>query len=254
MSPVQRILLAIALWITLVLFTRWIILPLLRVGPNRDPRTIIIWRIAQIYCALIHRAQYLGFENLRRKIDPGPLIIVANHTCAVDPVLIQSACHFAIRWLMAREMMIPHLDWLWETQRIIPVDREKSESRPLREAIRHIRAGRVIGIFPEARIVKPPGQIRPFQPGVGAIVAKTRAPVLLVWISGTPDTQSMTRSFLTPSRARIQFVDLMHFHDTTDPAEITRRIRRRLAQASSWPLNDDPMPADPVPTPSQDPF
>ena len=46
---------------------------------------------------------------------PGPLVVVGNHTAGIDPLLVQSACIFEIRWLMLSEMMVggPTLQALW---------------------------------------------------------------------------------------------------------------------------------------------
>lgn len=243
MSPLERVLLGVGLWIALVLIARWVVVPMLRYGPDRDPAKVLLWRASQVYCFIMHLPRYRGQEAIRRDVEPGGLIVVSNHTSSVDPVLIQCGCAFKIRWLMAKDMMIEQLDWLWDMQEIIPVSRDKADSAPVREAIRHVRRGGVIGIFPEARIVMPRGEIRPFQAGVGAIVARTGAPVLLVWLSNTPEADTMTGTFFTPSRSRIEFVEVMRFKDTDDAQEITERLRKRLSKVSGWPLNDEPMPA-----------
>lgn len=242
MSPLVVILLAFTGWVVLVLFARWVVLPALARGPGDDPAAGLLWRLARLYCRLVHRAAFRGEDDLRDQVDPGALIVVANHSSAVDPVLIQAACRFQIRWLMAADMMIPELDWLWNSQQIIPVARDGRDSRPLREAIRHIRSGGVIGIFPEGGIVEPRGEIRPFLSGVGFLVARTKAPVLLAWVSGTPETDRMSAAFISPSRSRVEFIGLREFVDVEDSEEVTSRLRQRLADVSGWPLSDKPMP------------
>jgi 1-acyl-sn-glycerol-3-phosphate acyltransferase len=172
------------------------------------------------------------------------LIIVSNHTSGVDPLLIQAACRFHIRWMMAADMMIPELDWVLTGRNVIPVARDGRDSTSAREAVRHVRSGGVVGIFPEGRIVTH-GEIRRFHPGVGLIAAKTQAPVLLVCVSGTPETDSMARSFTTPSRARVVFAELVRFK-SRDPIEITEQLRHRLSQIRPWPIHDAAKPILPV--------
>jgi 1-acyl-sn-glycerol-3-phosphate acyltransferase len=242
MSLAEKVLLGIVLWVAIVLLARFIVIPLLRFGPERDPVKVLIWRASQFYLWLLHRARYRGQERLRRTIKPGGLVVISNHTSSLDPMLIQCGCNFSIRWLMAKDMMIPQLDWLWKLQRIIPVSRDGSDSSPVRQAIRHVRGGGAVGIFPEARIVRPGGEIRPFHSGVGAIVARTGAPVMIVWVSGTPTTSNMTQAFFTPSRSKVEYVDVMEFDDQASAQSITEQLRARLSQASGWPLNDEPMP------------
>lgn len=229
-------------WISVVAGLRLCALPWLAKGPDGDWLVGLLWRIARLYCRVRHRARYLGFEELRSQLKPGPLIVVSNHTGSVDPLLIQSGCRFGVRWMMASEMITPSLSFLWRRIQPIPVNRDGRDLASAREAIRHLKAGGVVGIFPEGRIVAPPKQIRPFHSGVGLIVARSQAPVLLVWISGTPETSSLIGSMLRPSHARVEFIKLIDFKGETDATVITDRLRNDLAKASGWPLNDEPQP------------
>jgi 1-acyl-sn-glycerol-3-phosphate acyltransferase len=210
-----------------------------------------MWVCFRAYCRVVHRPTFAGLQHVPETNRPGGLIVVANHTGPVDPLLIQAACRFEIRWMMAEDMMIPQLDWLWRRQRMIPVARDGSDSGPAREAIRHVRAGGVIGIFPEGGIVIPRQEIRPFHNGVGLIIARTGAPVLLVWVSGTPRATGMFEALVSPSRARVEFVDRLELASMRGPAVITRRLRQRVAEASGWPLRDEPLVP---PRPDTDPF
>jgi 1-acyl-sn-glycerol-3-phosphate acyltransferase len=240
--------LAIA-WLVLVLLVRLLLLPVLRRAPGGDPLTGLMWYTLRAFCRLVHSPVYRGMEELRGRQGPGPLIVVSNHTGALDPLLIQAACRFEIRWMMAEALMYPALAPLWRRQRIIPVARDGADLPAAREAIRHVRGGGVLGIFPEGRIVTPPRQVWPFQAGVGLIVARTGAPVLLVWVSGTPDTNVVSRSLFTPSRACVRFSELMRFGERVHAAQITAALRQRLHEISDWPLNDHPPP--PLPSSAQ---
>jgi 1-acyl-sn-glycerol-3-phosphate acyltransferase len=212
----------------------------LKRGPRGEIILGILWRLVRVFCRVVHRARMNGLESLRDQQHSGPLIIVSNHTGAVDPLLIQGGCRFPIRWLMASDMMTPLLNRLWRHVTVIPVDRDGRDLVAAREAIRHVLAGGAIGIFPEGGIVVPPRQLRPFHPGVGLIVARTRAPVMLVWVSGTSEHANPTplKSILTPSHAKVEFIELMDFKGERDAAAITKALRQRIAAVSGWPLND----------------
>jgi len=235
-------LLALLIWVLLILFHRLTLYRAFRRGPRGEAVSGFVWYITRIYGRLWHRVEYENAGIVPDTNDPGGLIVVSNHTGAVDPVLIQARCRFHVRWLMASEMMTPGADWIWRLADVIPVERSGRDLAPTREAIRHVRAGKVLGIFPEGRIVVPPGEIRPFAPGVGLIIARARAPVLLCWVSGTPETNDTIQGLMTPSRARVRFVDQIDFGDEADAGVITEALRRRLAEASGWPVNDDPLP------------
>lgn len=239
MSPWAYILTAILAWIAGVVLIRLALVPLKRTAPGGDPVNTLLMIGAKLYCKLMHRAVWRGEEALRHNINSGPLLVVSNHTSSVDPVLIQAGCWFPIRWLMAAEMMTTSLDWLWTQQNVIPVERDRADSKPVRTAIRHLRAGGVIGIFPEGRIIQPRGSVGRFLDGVGLLASKTGVPVLLVWVSGTPDTEELREAFFIPSRARIEYVGVFHFKKEQDPASITRTLREKLAKTSGWTLAEN---------------
>ncbi|MHC4447604.1 MAG: lysophospholipid acyltransferase family protein [Planctomycetota bacterium] len=235
------ILLIIAGWLIAVGLCRWFVVRWLSRGPGADAVTGLIWLIVRVYCRLVHRARYTGLEHVPSTNQPGGLVVVSNHTSPIDPLLLQAACRFHIRWMMASDMMVPQLDWLWRRYQVIAVSRDGSDTAPAREAIRHVREGGVVGIFPEGGIENPPGGIRPFLAGVGLVVARAKAPVLLAWISGTPECPDMLPALTTPSRARLQFIDVIDFGEERDALAITDHLRCRIAEASGWPTSDEPL-------------
>ncbi len=241
MPPLLIVIFAVAGWIALTLGLRWAGEWFFSRGPGGDPVTGLMVLATQVYCHLMHRTQYEGLKHVPQTNQPGGLIVVSNHGSPIDPVLIQSACGFVVRWMMAGDMMIPQLGWLWRHQRMIPVARDGRDLGPAREAIRHVQAGGVLGVFPEGALVRPRDQVRPFHPGIGFMIAKTHAPVLLLWLSGTPEATHLGSALLTRSHARVRFIDRLEFGDERDPAAITQTLRRLLAEATGWPLCDEPL-------------
>jgi 1-acyl-sn-glycerol-3-phosphate acyltransferase len=231
----------VAGWMALVLLFRGTIGRWLASGPGGDAITGLIWWTVRVYGRLMHRTTYTGLEHVPTTNHPGGLIVVSNHTGPIDPLLLQAACRFEIRWMMASDMMVPALAWLWRRQQVIPVARDGRDSTSAREAIRHVREGGVIGIFPEGGIARPRGRICPFHEGVGLIVARTKAPVLLVWCSDTPEETDMFRALVKTSRARVHFIDRFEVTDGVRPGDITRLLRQRIAEASGWPFSDEPL-------------
>ena len=223
--PIE-LLVVLGAWVLLVVVFRLVVVPRLSRGPAHEPVTGVMWLGVRGLSRFVHRTHYTGLQHLASNDRHGGLLIVSNHTGAVDPLLIQAPCRFLIRWMMAQDMMVPSLDLLWRQQRVISVDRDASDSIALRHAIRHIKDGGAIGIFPEGRIVSPPQQVWPFHPGVGLIAARTKVPVLLVWVTGTPQTQSTAESVLTSSNARVTFIDLIRFGDEKRPNVISEELRR----------------------------
>ncbi len=210
---------------------------------RRSPRQKIIYgalfRFGQGFFWLIHRYRGDGLEHRPQTRRPGKLLVVCNHSGSIDPFLVQFVCPFYIRWLTAANtvpwLFRPFVNYLG----VLNISRMSPDTAGLRQAIRLLNDDQVLGIFPEGKIAVPPRQIGPFARGVGYLVKKTQSPVLLVWISGTPDTNKVLPSLLGPSHSSITFVDYLEFDPALTKLEIAQQLRERLHQASGWPLRED---------------
>jgi len=235
----------IAGWCALVAAHRFLVIPWLRSRLDADPGLALTWFGTRILVRVVHRLRVSGREHVPRNPRPGPLIVVSNHTGSVDPLLIQATCPFVIRWLMARETMVPAFDWLWYgLDLVIPVERDGRDTAAVRRALRILRDRGVVGIFPEGRIVLPRGELWPFVGGVGMLVRRSRASVLLTWVHGTPESPDMATSVLSRSRSRLEILGLYEFgrdfDEDASPEAISDLLRARLAEASGWRVVDEP--------------
>ncbi|MCC7388498.1 MAG: 1-acyl-sn-glycerol-3-phosphate acyltransferase [Phycisphaerales bacterium] len=227
---------ALVLWVLWARVARWIM-----DNPRGDFETGLTWRAAQVYVRVVHRLRVSGLEHIPDRPEPGPMVVVANHTAGVDPLLIQAACPFFIRWMMALDMRLPAAEWFWRWTEVISVDRDGREVAAARTAIRHLRDGGVVGIFPEGNLERPHRHILPFLPGVGLIIAKSGATVLPAIIDDTPQVDPAWSSLWRTSRSTVRFLAPVCYQGTgLGPAEIAADLRRRFVEASGWPACDTP--------------
>lgn len=124
----------------------------------------------------------IGAENI---IEDGPCIIAANHCSFLDPPLVGVACRRAVHYLARKTL----LDWpvlgpIFPQLNVIPVDQQNADRSALMGAIRVVRDGGAVLIFPEGTR-SPDGSLQSAQPGIGMIAAKTGAPVLPARITGS---------------------------------------------------------------------
>ena len=229
------VIVALVVWLCWAWVARW-----LMDNPRQDFETGLVWRLMQVYTRLVHRLKVEGREHIPAEPHPGPLLVVANHTAGVDPLLVQSVCPFFLRWMMAADMQLPALAGLWRWAEVIGVDRDGREVAAAREAIRHLREGGVIGIFPEGNLERPARHILPFLPGVGLIIAKTGTRVLPVVIEGTPQVDPAWSSLWRPSRARLRFLPIVTYDAQQGAAHIAADLRARFLEATGWPACDEP--------------
>jgi 1-acyl-sn-glycerol-3-phosphate acyltransferase len=206
-------------------------------NPRGDVEGGLLWHGARLYSRLLHRTCIIGAENIPASRRAGPLIVIANHTSGVDPALMQAACPFEIRWMMTASMRHPAGEFLWQYMRIIFVEPGGRELAAAREAIRHLAAGGVVGIFPEGGLERPPRTIMPFLGGVGLIIKKTGAPVLPFVIDGTPTADHAMKSLYRFSRARLRIMPPIDYAATSlSPAEITADLQHRYVDWTGWPV------------------
>lgn len=199
-------------------------------SPRPDLSTGLAALLIRMYLRVVHRLNVEGGENLAAVVailegsgggkggrggrggsTPRGLVVTANHAAGIDPLLVQSSVPFFIRWLVAAETVAPTVLPFVEFADVIFLTGAKEQSgrgelTGVREAVRHVQQGGVIGIFPEGRIARRAGVITPFQPGVGLIIAKSRGVVLPAVLSGVPIRDNTYRAFFVRSRARVTFM------------------------------------------------
>lgn len=255
--------LEIFLWIQIVgaallawaLFSRWLL-----INPRGDAVTGLLVRGYQIYVKLMHNLKVTGWQHVPMTNSPGPLIVVANHTAGIDPIVVQAFTPFEVRWLMAADMQIKTAKEFWKWSGVISVRRGEQDAAAVRTAIRHLRdAGKspertpAIGVFPEGALERPPEQVMPFMPGIGMLIKAGRCPVLPVIIRGTPQVDPAWASMWRTSRTSVEFKEPLSYAGAEwTPETIAEDLRQKYIEWTGWPANDDPPELPPIPDESDD--
>jgi 1-acyl-sn-glycerol-3-phosphate acyltransferase len=133
----------------------------------------------------IYRVKVEGAENVP---DEGPCIVVCNHVSYVDAVVIAACVRRPIRFVMDHRIFrTPLLSFIFRTMRAIPIAPAREDAAlkaaAFDEVARALRAGEVVGIFPEGRLTDS-GELNAFRPGVEQIVRSTPVPVVPMALRG----------------------------------------------------------------------
>jgi 1-acyl-sn-glycerol-3-phosphate acyltransferase len=143
----------------------------------------------------------IGAENM---IEEGPCIIAANHCSNLDPPLVGIACQRAIHYLGKKSLLNwPVLGPIFPELNVIPVDQKNADRSALMGAIRVVKNGGAVLIFPEGSR-SPDGTLQPAQPGIGMIAAKTGAPIVPVRVFGS--FEALPRDRKLPRRVSISVI------------------------------------------------
>lgn len=99
--------------------------------------------------ARVFRGLEVEGQELIPKNERG-LIIAGNHISSFDPPLIGSLVPREIHFMAKRELFEKQpLRWVVEHLMAFPIDRAKGDTRGIKEALRLLKSGVAVGIFPQ---------------------------------------------------------------------------------------------------------
>jgi 1-acyl-sn-glycerol-3-phosphate acyltransferase len=120
---------------------------------------------------------------------PGAYILAANHISHFDPPIITVAMRRKVDWMAMAELydnwfLGPFLRWV----DAFPADRRRADRATIRGALERLRAGRIVGIFPEGGIRAGKTSAlegAPIRSGVATLAHWAGVPILPCVIVGT---------------------------------------------------------------------
>lgn len=122
----------------------------------------------------------IGNENL---IKAGPVLIASNHQSFLDPPLIGNLYQTEMVYFARKSLFKGFGKWLYPQWNAIPIDQEKPDTSSMKAAIRNLKEGRRVLVFPEGQRTLD-GSINEAAPGIGMIAAKAGVPIQPVRIFG----------------------------------------------------------------------
>lgn len=136
----------------------------------------IIWPFFNFF----HPVRAIGREN----IPQGPVVICPNHTTAGDPFYVVFA--FGRKYPMramakAQILALPVIGWLLNKAGVFGVERGKADMKAVKTAMRYLRDGDKLLMFPEGTRVRE-GEDVEAKTGAALLATRTGVPMLPVYI------------------------------------------------------------------------
>ncbi|HEY4256071.1 MAG TPA: lysophospholipid acyltransferase family protein [Candidatus Udaeobacter sp.] len=189
--------------------------------------------LVKLVFGCVARVRVIRRENANRA---GGFLLVANHISHFDPFLISLAVRRKIDWMtMAEFFRSPVLGFLLRGIDAFPAERDRADLKTIRTAIERLKAGRVVGLFPEGGIrdgTRSALEGAPLRPGASTLAQIAGVPVLPCVILGS-DRLYSRRQWLPFRRTPIWIVfgnPISHFPEL--PKSQTReRTESELAAA-----------------------
>jgi 1-acyl-sn-glycerol-3-phosphate acyltransferase len=140
--------------------------------------------LARWIASWLYRAPYRLHRNGIANTPPtGALVVVVNHSTFAEGPLVLGALPRGTVFLIKRELFVGPAGWMLRAMGQLALRRDAPDRVPLMEAQRILRAGGVIGIFPEG--TRGEGQMTNAQNGAAWLATSTGAAVLPVACRGT---------------------------------------------------------------------
>lgn len=145
-------------------------------------RTVFFWTM---------RLRKSGLEIARR---PGGYVLACSHVSHLDPFCVSAVLPRKIGWMARIEFYRhPIAARLMRLGHAFPVNRQGVPVSAIRESLRRLARGEVVGVFPEGEIKDGAGSVlrgAPIKRGVCLLAARSGCPVLPCIILGTEKLNS----------------------------------------------------------------
>lgn len=162
---------------------------------------MFIQRICQLLFVIWFRFRAKGTENL----PAGGALLLINHQSFLDPLLVGVGLRRPISYLARDNLFrVPIVGWVLKNTYVMPISREAAGTESLRESIRRMEHGFLVGIFPEGTR-SDDGVLGELKPGFLALVRRAGVPVIPVGVAGAYEAYPRGVWFPRPSRIRVVY-------------------------------------------------
>ncbi len=191
----------------------------------------VLWLLARAFL----RIRFHGVEHVPRT---GPVLLAPNHVSYLDPVLVSLPLHRPLHYMTLEKFFrVPVLGPLIRWCRAFPVREGEVDQAAVRRAVRILRAGEGLVVFPEGGR-SPDGRLGPFRHGAFWIAVMADAPVVPVSIAGADRVWPVGRRLPRPGRVRVTYHPPVTVKDLPPtagrkalPALMAALVRERIAAA-----------------------
>jgi len=144
---------------------------------------IFVRGLFKVLVKIVFNIKFYGEKNIP---DDGPYIVCSNHVSMVDIPIVAGIAK-KNRWIyfMAKKELFDNkfMNWLLRKMSAFSVDRGKADIVSIRTAVKHLRKGHLLGIFPQGTRSK--GDVKlPGRKGPSMLAAMTEAKIIPVLIEG----------------------------------------------------------------------
>ena len=142
----------------------------------------ILRLLSAIILKILFRFKAKGLEHIPKR---GGFILASNHVSYLDPIAVGVACPRKLNYMAKEELFCnPLFSRLLSRIGVFPVKRDSADLSALKEAMRRVRIGGALVLFPEGSRRFDGTSHEPYS-GIGFLAAKLNVPVIPAFVKGT---------------------------------------------------------------------
>jgi 1-acyl-sn-glycerol-3-phosphate acyltransferase len=154
-----------------------------RDDPTREPIALAFVRgLAHLLLRLVFR---IRIEHLDRVPATGPVLVAGNHSGFLDGPIVMITLSRPSSFLVKSEIYESAVRRVLDFARQIPIYRGTPDRAGLSAALRVLRGGGVLGVFPEG--TRGTGELETIQHGIGYLALHAGCPIVPVVCTGTAE-------------------------------------------------------------------
>jgi len=192
-----------------------------------------LYSFLQVGCqmggALFYSMRAFGRWNVPAK---GGALLMVNHQSMLDPMLAALALPRPVHF-MARDTLfkLRPFAWLIRSLNAFPVHRHTADLGAVKEAIRRLRSGAILLIFPEGTRT-PDGQIGKIEPGVIMLARRAKVPTIPVVIDGAFEAWPRHLRFPRLGTVRVMYGEAIPPEALKGmaPRDYVKRLRNQMVE------------------------
>ncbi|MBI3377723.1 MAG: 1-acyl-sn-glycerol-3-phosphate acyltransferase [Nitrospirae bacterium] len=192
----------------------------------------LAYRFTATLCFVLFKIFFrFKIVNIEKVPEKGGVIVVSNHVSHLDPLVIGAAIRHRQATFMAKRGLfkIPLVGAFVKTFSF-PVDRDTPQPSTIKEAVRRLKNGELIVMFPEGGRSKD-GSLLDAKRGTGLIAALSGAKVIPAYIDGTDTALPAGAKFISLSKIRIIFGNPIETKDRESGRDFQERIGNDIMEA-----------------------
>jgi len=187
--------------------------------------------LAFLIFKVLFRLEVKGKEYIPKR---GSFILASNHVSYLDPIVLGVACPRKLNFMAKQELFVaPWFSHLLSKVGAFPIKRDSADLSALKEAMRRLKSGKVLVLFPEGSRRFNAVSVEP-QAGIGFLVAKLNVSVVPAWIKGTAVALPKGARSIKPVKISVYFGKQIFIERRMPYQEIAKTVMENIRHLSCY--------------------